>query len=145
MAIASSEKRPVIVVTQDVKEDWWERVAGETIGPRQELVEEFYRTTGLLFHMYTLDRFVQLAGERTKQQVPQAALRELEEARRRTAIPLKSGTPQAGPVPIEGGDATLRHDLKATQRVIADDVAENEDFGVEDDVTKSSNIDADED
>lgn len=36
----------VVLVTGDLKEDWWRRERGETRGPRIELAEEFARETG---------------------------------------------------------------------------------------------------
>jgi hypothetical protein len=51
-------------VTDDVKEDWWQRVNGETVGPRPELVEEYYeRTDGQRIHFYTPRRFLEYARE----------------------------------------------------------------------------------
>lgn len=44
--IASSRQSDVVLVTGDLKEDWWRRERGETRGPRIELAEEFERETG---------------------------------------------------------------------------------------------------
>ena len=35
------QKRPIIFVTDDKKEDWWLKVKGRTLGPRPELIAEF--------------------------------------------------------------------------------------------------------
>jgi hypothetical protein len=40
MALASKENRGVILVIDDVKEDWWQIQGERTIGPRPELLEE---------------------------------------------------------------------------------------------------------
>jgi hypothetical protein len=41
IAICSEEKRDLILVTDDTKEDWWRIENGRTIGPRPELLAEF--------------------------------------------------------------------------------------------------------
>ena len=51
---AKENKRDVIFVTSDQKEDWWLKVSGRTVGPRIELRKEFCdETDGQKFHMYT--------------------------------------------------------------------------------------------
>lgn len=37
---------PIILVTSEQKEDWWERAQGKIIGPRYELLEEAHRVAG---------------------------------------------------------------------------------------------------
>lgn len=58
----SEQKRPAIFVTDDGKEDWWDREKGQTRGPRPELVEEFYRRTGCRIHFYSPKRFLEFAS-----------------------------------------------------------------------------------
>lgn len=55
---ASTEKKDVILVTNDQKEDWWEILHGQTIGPRVELRKEFIDCTSQRFHMYSLQSFI---------------------------------------------------------------------------------------
>lgn len=69
--IANKTKKGVIFVTKDAKEDWWEIVSGKTIGPRVELRREFREKTGMLFHMYDVNRFIgqyNLLSENTVEQ-----------------------------------------------------------------------------
>lgn len=58
---ASSEKRPMIFVTDDGKKDWWSSTAGKTHGPRPELVEEYYVASGERVHFYETRRFLAYA------------------------------------------------------------------------------------
>jgi hypothetical protein len=58
MKLAQDNGLPVIFVTQDVKEDWFKRVSGKTVGPRPELLEEFRRITRQDFYAYSLGRFL---------------------------------------------------------------------------------------
>lgn len=55
---AKDEKKDIIFVTSDQKEDWWSVVRGKTLGPRIELKKEFYDYTGMKFHMYSMDGFI---------------------------------------------------------------------------------------
>jgi hypothetical protein len=58
---AGQQKKPIIFVTDDRKDDWWQRHAGRTIGPRPQLVQEFTDKTGVPFHMYASDQFIEHA------------------------------------------------------------------------------------
>lgn len=44
--VASERSSDVVLVTSDVKEDWWRRESGQTRGPRLELLTEFAEATG---------------------------------------------------------------------------------------------------
>ena len=61
---AKFTSKPMILVTDDQREDWWLRINGRTIGPRPELVAEFWDSTHQLFYMYSTDRFVEMAKSR---------------------------------------------------------------------------------
>lgn len=52
---------PVIFVTDDKKEDWWEKNGSELTGPRLELIREFKRETGQKYLQYTTEGFLQNA------------------------------------------------------------------------------------
>jgi hypothetical protein len=73
----------VVLVTDDKKEDWWERFKGKTVGPRPELVKEFKDNTNNTFHMYQADRFLELARENLGEQVSTEIVEEIREVRRR--------------------------------------------------------------
>lgn len=48
----------IIYITNDQKEDWWEIVKGNTLGPRVELRREFNAKTGMNFNMYSMNRYL---------------------------------------------------------------------------------------
>jgi hypothetical protein len=79
---AAAEKVPVIIVTDDVKEDWWWRHEGRIIGPNPELIEEIQNKAGVSFYMYVSDQFMEYAREYLKQHVDQGAIDEIRELRR---------------------------------------------------------------
>jgi prefoldin subunit 5 len=80
---SSEVKKGVVLVTDDKKEDWWERFKGKTVGPRPELVKEFKDSTSNTFHMYQADRFLELARKNLGEQVSPEIVEEIREVRRR--------------------------------------------------------------
>lgn len=57
---AKDTNKPVILVTDERKKDWWWKLKnGKIIGPRQELVEEMYKESGVEFHLYSTEKFVE--------------------------------------------------------------------------------------
>ena len=82
-------KRSVILVTDDKKEDWWEKFKGKTVGPRPELVKEFKDRTANAFYMYQADRFLELAREILNEDVSDEIVEEIREVRRRDKLAYK--------------------------------------------------------
>ncbi|WP_353930248.1 PIN domain-containing protein [Okeanomitos corallinicola TIOX110] len=58
---AKSEKKPIIFVTDEEKEDWWLKNNRKIISPRPELVQEMLTEAGVKFYMYSADRFLDYA------------------------------------------------------------------------------------
>lgn len=78
---ANIEKKSVIFVTGDVKDDWWISFQGKTVGPQPLLVQEFLSKTGQPFYMYTPDRFLERASTYLKQETSQQTLNEIRDVR----------------------------------------------------------------
>jgi predicted nucleic acid-binding protein len=55
---ARRRRSDVLLVTGDVKEDWWRRERGELRGPRRELVEELQSIAGVKLYMLRPDSFM---------------------------------------------------------------------------------------
>lgn len=70
-------KRDVIIVTDDVKEDWFMRFRGKTCGPHPLLIKEFKDITNQNVYIYTLDGFLALSGK-LKFKVKDETLQEIE-------------------------------------------------------------------
>ncbi len=83
---AKSSKKPIMLVTSEKKADWWHKIKGQKIGPKPELIQEIRNKAGVLFHMYSSDRFVLNAQERLKQTVNKDTLTELREIRNQYEI-----------------------------------------------------------
>ncbi len=79
MILATREAKGVVLVTDDQKEDWWLMEHDRTIGPRPELVQEFRRSTGQAFWMYTSESFLRAAKKFTKVTIRDQAIEEVTE------------------------------------------------------------------
>lgn len=51
---------PLVFVTNDQKEDWWQIYKGKKYGPRHELRAEFRKITNNDFHIYKMESFIEL-------------------------------------------------------------------------------------
>jgi hypothetical protein len=58
MTEAASRKLPVVFITDDTKDDWYQREQGRTIGARRELREEMTRVAGVPLLIMTTDSFL---------------------------------------------------------------------------------------
>ncbi|NJI82879.1 PIN-like domain-containing protein [Shewanella sp. Iso12] len=74
---AKSTDVDIIFVTDDVKVDWWQKEKGNIIGPRVELVKEFSDKTGKLFHMYTVERFLEYVSTFVNTGISKESVREV--------------------------------------------------------------------
>ncbi|TQS30098.1 PIN-like domain-containing protein [Microbispora sp. KK1-11] len=63
LAEAAHRKVAVLLVTDDVKEDWWRREQGRTLGPRPELYEEMKEKAGVPFLLMTTSGFLRNANK----------------------------------------------------------------------------------
>ena len=77
MTKAKAEKRPIVFISDDVKEDWWWIYRGRKLGARPELIEEFKEVSGQSFHIYEFGQFLRIAAERHPE--IQAGVTEIEE------------------------------------------------------------------
>ena len=67
----ANEKRDLLLVTDDKKDDWWHRVHGYTLGPRPELRSEFYATVPTAdFVLSTFDKFIERISTYTTKEIP---------------------------------------------------------------------------
>lgn len=65
----SDNKKSIIFITNEMKEDWIETIHGKKLGPLHVLSQEFYNRSGnidQLFYIYTLDGFLELVQEHDK-------------------------------------------------------------------------------
>jgi PIN domain-containing protein len=82
---AKQHKKTILFITDDGKEDWWWLHEGRTIGPRPELVAGMADEAGVLFYMYSPERFMEEARSRLNRDVSDEAIREVREVAVRDA------------------------------------------------------------
>jgi hypothetical protein len=70
-------KKPLVFVTSEEKEDWWEKGSGKTVGPLYELLKEFYEETGQQFLLYKTARFLESSIEKSGKKANAAAVEEI--------------------------------------------------------------------
>lgn len=98
-------KKDVIFVTNDKKEDWWNIIGGKTMGPRVELRKEFTNNSGKIFHMYTLEKFLEYSNETIDEKIleevkhtpinlPEISEKEYEDASLAEKFYIKMGNPE---------------------------------------------------
>jgi len=78
MDYAISAKKPIIFVTDDRKEDWWEEEYGKTLGPRPELINEFAETSNQKILIYTPDSFLHISKIQLKSKIRKNSIEEVE-------------------------------------------------------------------
>ncbi len=76
---AKATSTPMVFVTSEKKEDWWEQKGHLTLGPRLELLEEFSRETGQRIHVYRTERFLELHAARAGSQLNEHVVEEIRE------------------------------------------------------------------
>ncbi|MBM2715846.1 DUF4935 domain-containing protein [Mesorhizobium caraganae] len=77
MAIAADKKKDFILVTDDVKEDWWHYESSRMVSPLPALRKEFRAVTGQSIWFYTTEGFLRAAKEFSQVKVGDAALDEV--------------------------------------------------------------------
>jgi len=74
---SKEKERPIIMITSERKDDWWERISGKTIGPRKELVKEAMQFAQQRILIYRTEYFMELVQTRSKQPVNKEAIEEI--------------------------------------------------------------------
>jgi hypothetical protein len=74
-----AQRKPIIFVTDDRKEDWWLKEKGQTVSPRPELINEIENEAHVNFYMYHSEQFLKNAQEFLELEDQQAAIQEVEE------------------------------------------------------------------
>ena len=74
----SENLKYVVLVTGDVKEDWWFEKRGKKLGPRKELLNEIYTNAPSVesFHMYDTSSFLQYAKKELKLEIQDSSISE---------------------------------------------------------------------
>jgi hypothetical protein len=79
---AKAKRTPMILVTDDRKEDWWLKKQGQTVSPQPDLINEIQGEAGIKFYMYQSDQFIKYAQGFLAIEDQQAAVQEVEDFRK---------------------------------------------------------------
>lgn len=63
MDYAKAHKNPIAIVTDDLKEDWWNKQNGKLFGPRIELMYELSQYADVHLDMFNMEMFLKYAKE----------------------------------------------------------------------------------
>lgn len=85
---AAQRPRDVLLVTTDVKDDWWRRAKGQLRGPRLELMAEFRRCTGRRLFMITPSELIRRADALTDVHVNPKSAEDIERVENTVSEPL---------------------------------------------------------
>lgn len=77
---AKALDKPVIFVTGEQKDDWWDRCGGKTIGPLPKLIDEFSTEVGQDFFIFSHYQFLELANKYLEQTTSLDVIKEVREA-----------------------------------------------------------------
>lgn len=75
---ALSAKKPVILITDDRKEDWWLELSGKTISPQPALLREFIEKTQQKCHFYKPFQFLFYANKYIGSNITPEIIKEVE-------------------------------------------------------------------
>lgn len=64
--LSKQDKKNIIFVTDDIKEDWFRKNNGRVIGPREELLNEFYNETNNKIYIYNTEGFLRAINNNSK-------------------------------------------------------------------------------
>jgi hypothetical protein len=97
------QNRPVMFITDDVKEDWWFEIAGVkgTRTPHPKLRQEFIESTGNPIWFYEREQFLREAKKRFSIEISEDTIREVEEV-----AEVRRGAPEA-----EYSPTTRHHEM----------------------------------
>jgi len=79
---AKKEHKPIILVTGESKEDWWQKEKGKIVSPRPELINEIHDQAGVGFYLYQSAQFLEYAQKYLNLEGEKTAVQEAEEISR---------------------------------------------------------------
>jgi PIN like domain len=77
---AKESKKPIILISGDVKDDWWLEKDGKRLMPLPQLKKEIFDKAGIDFHIYTADRFLEL-NKTGKKEIDENTIKEVRKVR----------------------------------------------------------------
>ena len=72
-----SKQKPVILIIDDKKDDWWLKFNGKIISPHPELINEMFSKAGVKFYMYQSSQFMEHAKVYLKSHISKDSIDEV--------------------------------------------------------------------
>lgn len=63
LKISNENQKNILFVSDDRNEDWCEKFRGSDLGPRKELIREFFECSDKLFYSLTTSNFIKYMSE----------------------------------------------------------------------------------
>lgn len=116
ISFAKKNKKSIIFVTDDVKEDWWklkDKTNKTILSPREELIKEMFEVAGVDYYSYQTNKFIEFARDIFNLQIGEDTIEEIKDVGREVkqstgfSIPMVIGSGVIGRDYILGDDETL--------------------------------------
>ena len=100
LSYCKENRKPMILVTSESKEDWWQTKSGKTLSPRLELLQEAFEKTEQKFLIYQTDQFVKYHQKRSIGDVDEDVVNKIQEysSERKPAVSTSQAVDFADPV-----------------------------------------------
>lgn len=109
---AKSADNSVILITDDLKEDWWYKFKGKTISPRPELIKEFQEETAKRVNIYQADKFLEMANKNLAQQTTKEAIQEVRDVRLADERDIEKEISELEMLLEDNGDANFKENAR---------------------------------
>lgn len=126
--IAKTEKKDLVLAIDDLKEDWWQIEHERTVGPRPELLKEFFELSGQRLYLYNSFSFLRAAKQYGAADILDRVIREIEirlesQRQEKFAAGMKALAPSESnglKIDLLPGDEKVGEPLKSAALVPAD-------------------------
>ncbi|PXX60354.1 hypothetical protein DFR70_110195 [Nocardia tenerifensis] len=131
---AKATNRRILFVTDDVKEDFYVKLHGRTIGPRIEMVTEMAEKSGQSYHQTTLEGFLRSANKYLDAEVAEETISTVRSAREHASSQMVNFGPidrvETTSIPDQSDPSAVEYELLLTlvQKVEADVGEDAENF-----------------
>jgi hypothetical protein len=116
IAKAKEGEHSIILITDDLKEDWWYKFKGKTISPRPELIKEFKEETGKRINIYQADIFLEMANKNLAQKTTEEAIQEVRNVRLADERDIEKEIRQSEILPEDNSNKNIKeHTPKKTE------------------------------
>jgi len=102
----------IILITDDLKEDWWYKFKGKTISPRPELIKEFKDETSKRINIYQADKFLEMANRNLAQQTTKEVIQEVRNVRLADEFDIEKEIRELEMLFEDNGDENVKENAK---------------------------------